>query len=694
MEFLEAQAQHSKLAEAVIDNRRAYYLDDNPTISDGEYDELMRRLEALEDEFPQLKEGSPSQVVGGWPDPTFKEVRHPEQMYSLDDVFSKEELMSWFEKAFRLVPEAEIVKAGGFLCELKIDGLAMDLLYRNGKLVSGATRGDGITGEDVTGNVLTIKTIPAVLHGQAPESVEVRGEVFMMVADFEALNESLTDEGKQVFANPRNAAAGSLRQKEAKVTASRPLSFYAHGFGQLIPETAFERQSQGYDLLRTLGVPVSHHNKVVGTLKEVWEFIEYWHVHRHDVEHEIDGIVIKVDDRALQERMGATSRAPRWAVAYKYPPEEVTTKLIDIQVGVGRTGRVTPFAVMEPVKVAGSVVERATLHNPDIVKRKGVLIGDTVILRKAGDVIPEIVGPVLADRDGSEREFVFPDRCPSCGAPLAPDNENAKDLRCPNAAGCPAQVKDRLVYLASRSALDIEGLGEKAVNALVDDKVVYNEGDIFSLTGDDLLVSSYFIKTDTKTKAGGERILLESAKTLLANIEAAKTKPFVRFLTALSIRHLAKGNAPAVAAAFPSIDALSSASEEQLSQTDGVGPIMAAAIVDWFKEDWHREIISKWLAAGCALNPAPAEQAGEALPQTLAGLTIVVTGAVPGYTRDGADAALAARGAKATGSVSKKTSLVVYGEGAGSKLAKAESLGVPTVPSSQFEKLLETGQWQ
>ena len=588
----EARVRHARLSAEITQHRRRYYLLDAPTITDGEFDALMRELIALEDEHPQLATpDSPTQQIGGWVASTFAPVAHLEPMYSLDNVFSQEEFNHWAERVGKDAGDA--LAASGFLCEVKIDGLALDLVYRDGLLASAATRGDGRVGEDVTGNVRTIGSIPARLTGDVPAVVEVRGEVFMKTADFEALNDTLLEAGKTPFANPRNAAAGSLRQKDPRVTATRPLSFYCHGFGEVTGGVDFAKQSQGYDLLDAWGLPTSPHSRVVWTLDDVWAFITRHGEDRHALEHEIDGVVVKVDDRALQAQLGATSRAPRWAIAYKYPPEEVTTTLLDIRVSVGKTGRVTPYGVMTPVTVAGSTVETATLHNAAEVARKGVLIGDTVILRKAGDVIPEIVGPVVENRDGSQRAFVMPTVCPSCGTPLAYEKEGDADIRCPNRRSCPAQLRERLIHLASREALDIETLGEKAADALLGAGLLTDEGDLFALGADDLLRAPFFVKQSGKL--AGE--LTENARSLLANLETAKTRPFSRFLVALHIRHVGKGTAPDIAAAFHSIDTLAAASLEELSAVEGVGPVIGAAIVEWFCEDWHREIIAKWRAA-------------------------------------------------------------------------------------------------
>ncbi len=686
MDIDTARQRHADLSDQITEHRRRYYLLDAPTITDGEFDALMRELLALEDEHPELATpDSPTQKVGGWVASTFAPVTHLEPMYSLDNVFSQDEFLRW---AARVEKDAGPALAdSGFLCEVKIDGLALDLVYRDGVLASAATRGDGRVGEDVSANVRRIGSIPARLTGDVPAVVEVRGEVFMKTADFEALNADLLDQKKTPFANPRNAAAGSLRQKDPAVTGTRRLSFYCHGFGEVTGGVGFAKQSEGYDLLAAWGLPVSPHSRVVWTLDDVWSFIERHGRDRHALEHEIDGAVVKVDDRTLQARLGATTRAPRWAIAYKYPPEEATTKLLDIQVGVGRTGRVTPFAVMTPVTVAGSTVQRATLNNAADVVRKGVLIGDTVILRKAGEVIPEIVGPVVENRDGSEREFVMPTACPSCGTPLAPEKDGDVDIRCSNRRSCPAQLRERLIYIGSRTALDIETLGEKSVDALLAARLLTDEGDLFALTADDLATAPFFVKQSGKQ--AGE--LTENARSLLANLEAAKNRPFARFLVALTIRHMGKGTAPAVAAAFNSIEALGAASLDELSVVEGIGPVIGEAIVEWFAEDWHRAIVAKWQAAGCRLADVAPETDGAALPQTLAGLTVVVTGSLPGYTRTGAQEAIVARGGKASGSVSGRTDFVVVGENPGSKYDKAVALHRPVLDAAGFELLLTQG---
>lgn len=676
-----AREKHAEIAQTITDHRWRYYVLDTPTISDGDFDKLMRELEALEDQYPGLRTpDSPTQQVGGAPATTFAPVVHLQQMMSLDNAFDRAELDAWNARAVREAGE-EAVSASGYLCELKIDGLALDLVYEGGRLVRAATRGDGRTGEDVTVNVRTIGAIPQVLTGIAPDVLEVRGEVFLPVAAFADLNASLVEAGKAPFANPRNSAAGSLRQKDPRVTATRPLSFLCHGLG-VATGVEITRLSEAYELLRGWGLPTSDQAKRCSTIDEVWEFIESAGQRRHTFAHEMDGVVVKLDDRQLQDRLGSTSRAPRWAIAYKYPPIEVTTKLLDIAVNVGRTGRVTPYAVMTPVVVAGSTVSQATLHNASEVRRKGVLIGDTVVLRKAGDVIPEVLGPVAALRDGSEREFVMPTHCPACGTELRPEKEGDADIRCPNQRSCPSQLTERLFHLASRQALDIEVLGEKAARALLEAGLVTDEGDLFGLTADDLLRSPFFT-----TKAG---VLSANGTRLLAELEAAKTKPFARFLVALSIRHIGKGVAPDVAAVFGSIEALESATDEELAEVPGLGSTLVTSIREWFAEDWHREIVRKWQAAG-AMLPSETSAPGERLPQTLAGLSIVVTGSLPGYSRDGATEAIVARGGKSVGSVSKNTDFVVVGENAGSKYDKAVALKRPILDAAGFEILLESG---
>ena len=705
-----ARAQaHAQLTERIEELRAAYY-QDSLLVSDAEYDELVHRLEDLEAKFPELvTDSSPTQTVGGVVDTsTFDPVEHIGPMYSLDNVFDYDELRAWYER----VRSATSVKSK-FLCELKIDGLAVNLLYRNGELVRAATRGDGRIGEDITANVRTISDIPHHLDTEHPPAeVEIRGEVFFPVEDFAELNASLVAEGKAPFANPRNSAAGSLRQKDPAVTARRPLHMLVHGIAVWTaaddshPEPA--HQSEVYEQFRSWGLPISDYFKVLDTVDEIEDFISYYGEHRHDVTHEIDGIVIKIDDIAVQETLGYTSRAPRWATAFKYPPEEVTTKLIDIQVQVGRTGRVTPFAVMEPVTVAGSTVERATLHNGYEVKRKGVLIGDTVTLRKAGDVIPEVLGPVAALRDGSEHEFVMPTHCPSCGTELGEQKEGDKDLRCPNSRSCPAQLANRIFYLASRAAFDIEALGEEAALALTapaepETPPLTSEAFLFDLTPEDLADVKIWRNKKVKGVETGERELVPyfytrgtakkpsapsaNTKKLFDELEKAKDQDLWRVLVALSIRHVGPTAARTLAAKFRTLEAIREASLEELSAVESIGTTIAQSIRAWFEIDWHIEIVETWAAAGVRME----DDEVEAAEQTLEGLTIVATGSLSSFTRDGIKEAILGAGGKAAGSVSKKTDYVVAGENAGSKLEKAESLGVPVLDEDQFRVLLETG---
>lgn len=704
----DARLRWDSLVEQIRQAGHAYHDLDSPTISDAEYDALFRELVELEQDHPELaSEESPTRVRGGAVSSMFSEVTHLVPMYSLDNVFDADELVAWHERTERtlgFVPD--------YLCELKIDGLAVDLVYVNGSLTTMATRGDGKTGEDVTYNVQFIPGIPRSLRPQqgvsVPALVEVRGEIFFPVEAFERINEEQYDAGLPPFSNPRNAAAGTLRQRidkreeelvevrqqstartqarlerlEAEYARSvrrlNGLQLTVHGLGAT-DGTSIERQSDAYALLRSLGLPTSDYAKVESSSKGVAAFIEHFHEHRHDVIHEIDGIVIKVDQLDLQQQLGETSRAPRWAIAYKYPPEVVRTRLLDIQVNVGRTGRVTPFAVMEPVRVAGSTVAMATLHNAYEVERKGVLIGDLVFLRKAGDVIPEVLGPVTEARTGDERPFVMPTHCPDCQAELRPETEGDKDLRCPNARSCPGQLMERLANIGSRKALDIEGLGEKSAIALLESGIVTDEGDLFALTAADLRRSSYFTK--------GEAELSENAKVILAQLELAKSKPLWRVLVSLSMRHVGPPTAQAITSVFASLDDLAAASIDELAVVDGIGEKTAIAIGEWFAEPWHLEIIEKWRAAGVRM----ADEVVEKGPQPLAGLTLVITGSLDGFTRDSAEAAAAELGAKITGSVSKKTDLVVAGENAGSKRDKAESLGIPVIGLEGFRILLADG---
>ena len=821
----------AKVAAWVESDQIAYYIDDAPVSSDAAYDARLRCLQRLEAAFPTLDNPqSPTRRVGGTFSNDFVSVRHPSRMMSLDDVFSIEELHDWYDGVLRGLdwPEGKPLPMS---CEVKIDGLALNLIYRHGVLEQGLTRGDGVTGEDITLNVRTIGTIPANLAGPAediPDFVEIRGEVFMRWDDFRRLNDEQEDAGREPFANPRNAAAGSLRQKDPRITATRRLSFYAHGIGRLewgaghAGHDEINDQSEAYELYTKWGVPVSPHNRTVASFAEVLDMIDYYGEHRGDIEHALDGIVVKVDDLALQRSLGATSRAPRWAIAYKYPPEEVNTELLDITVQVGRTGRVTPVAMLKPVHVAGSTVARTTLHNPFEVKRKGILIGDTVVVRKAGDVIPELVGPVLERRKGREselREFVMPEHCPSCGAKLAPTKEGDKDIRCPNVESCPAQLTERVISLGMRKAFDIEHLGDQSAIALtnpeenrpdsvatfapniteilvapgeepeeyepvegvelppVQTPVLSSEAGIFDLTAADLkdvrvwreapiievrevmgnngrkrkvrkriggsglwhqvpafwttaapapkirrksgaentdgvesaesaLVARYpgfnvpddavVVREETKTSRSGETTITpiivkpaENTRKMLEEIDKAKQADLWRVLVALSIRRLGPPTARLIASAMGSLDAISKASVDDLTQIDGVGPEIAESVVHWFAAarepgDWRGQTLTAWRAAGVGVG----EAAKSSLPQTLAGKTVVVTGSLEGFSRDSAKEAIVERGGKAAGSVSKKTDYVVVGANAGSKAAKAEELGIPMLDEAQFELLL------
>ena len=711
----EARIQWAHLVDTINDARERYYQRDAPTISDEEYDAIYRELVELENEHPELASGeSPTQTVGGSRAEMFEPVEHLVRMYSLDNAFSIDEVQAWAARVDRGVDEQPAL-----LCELKVDGLAVDLVYVEGRLKSVATRGDGTVGEDVTYNATFIPGIPKSLRG-TPALLEVRGEIYFPLEEFERVNAEQLSLGRSPFANPRNAAAGSLRQRidrrqedlaevearskgtdregaridrlrtDLKVAESRlsSLRLVVHGIGAHEGAgVAFSTLSGAYDVLADLGLPTSDLRRLVPDLTGVEDYIGYYGEHRHDVEHEIDGVVIKVDDLAIQERLGATSRAPRWAIAYKYPPEVVRTRLRDIQVNVGRTGRVTPFAVMEPAKVAGSTVSMATLHNADEVTRKGVLIGDMVFLRKAGDVIPEVLGPVIEVRDGSEREFVMPTACPECGTELAPEKEGDVDIRCPNTRACPAQLRERLFHVASRGAMDIEGLGWKAAAALLECGLVHDEGDLFALTAADLVRCPFFTREAGKGESGPQ--LTENARGMLTQIEVAKDRPLWRALVALSIRHVGPTAAQALAREFTSVDAIADATPEQLESVEGVGGVIAEALHEWFAEPWHREVVDKWRAAGVRLAEARSAAAG---PGTLDGVTVVITGSLEGFTRDEATAAVVERGGKVTGSVSKKTDfLVAAGESGSSKYEKAMSLGIPILGVEGFRVLLDDG---
>ena len=693
----EARRRHADLSLEITEADHRYYVLDSPTISDIDYDTKMRELHALEDQYPELRTpDSPTQTVHGSISTQFTPIEHLERLLSLDNVFTDEDLGGWADRA------AKLGGAGPYLCELKIDGLAIDLVYRDGALVKAATRGDGRIGEDVTPNIRTIASIPARLQGTGhPATLEVRGEVFMPVEAFGKLNESLLDTGKPAFANPRNSAAGSLRQKDPRITASRALDAIVHGIGRVEGsasdigisgaaagpgeeghlEGAPDTQSGWYERLREWGLPVSDLYRVVPDMAGVRAHIAYYAEHRHDPPYEIDGMVIKIDQIELQCRLGSTSRAPRWAIAYKYPPEEVTTRLLDIRVNVGRTGRVTPFAVMEPVKVSGSTVDRATLHNADEIKRKGVLIGDMVILRKAGDVIPEVLGPVADLRTGAEREFGFPAECPACGTILAKEQDEV-DWRCPNTRSCPAQLRERLFHLAGRGAFDIEVLGYEAVSALLDCGLVADEGDVFALTAERLETCPFFVVKQGTLSANTTR--------LLANLEQARTRPLWRILVALSIRHVGPTAARALASEFGSLDAIEAASVDALAAVDGVGPTIAASLRDWFAVDWHRAIVAKWRRAGVRLEDPDFDPA-RAAARLLAGVSVVITGTLVGFSRDEAGEAVRQAGGKVTSSVSKKTDFVVAGENAGSKYDKAVELGIPLLDEDGFRILLSHG---
>jgi DNA ligase (NAD+) len=700
----EARQRHLELSEELEDANYRYYVLDQPTLTDADYDRRMREIRELEERHPELvTPDSPTQKVGAPIVTDFATVRHLERMQSLDNAMSADELLAWDDRVVK-----EVGEVAGYLCELKIDGLAIALTYEKGRLVRGVTRGDGRTGEDVTNNIRTIADVPDRLAGDGwPDVLEVRGEVFLPVEGFEQVNAAQVEAGKDPFANPRNAAAGSLRQKDPRVTAHRPLGMLVHGFGAWRGGKQPESQSGAYELMRGWGLPVSDRYKVVGGLDAVHEYIAEYGENRHGTPYEIDGVVVKVDQFSLQRRLGSTSRAPRWAIAWKYPPEEVNTKLLAIKVGVGRTGRITPYGVMEPVKVAGSTVDRATLHNAGEVKRKGVLIGDTVVLRKAGDVIPEIVAPVTALRDGSEREFEMPAHCPECGTELAYEKEGDADIRCPNAQYCPGQLRERLYFVASRNALDIEALGYVGATALTQplepsEPPVKNEGDLFHLTVEQLLpirsavldAKTGTAKTDPKT--GEQKIVSffankegEPKKTveiLFDELEKAKEQPLWRVLVALSIRHVGPSAARDLAREMRSMDAIADATEEELAAVDGVGPTIAAAIKNWFAVGWHREIVDKWRAAGVRM-----EDEGAAGPRPLEGVSVVITGSLEGFSRDSATEAVQRLGGKVSGSVSKKTGFVVVGDSPGSKYDKAVKLGVPVLEEEGFRVLLADG---
>lgn len=663
----------SQLTQEIRDHIFKYYVLDKPSISDAQFDALLKELEKLERAHPELRApDSPTLGIGGGFATTFEQVDHLEKMMSLDNVFDEQELDAWFERVAKEAPDAK------WLCELKVDGLAINLRYEKGLLTKALTRGNGTTGEDVTLNVKTIKDLPHELkqskNQQIPDLIEVRGEVYFPIAAFQELNEALEESGKPTFANPRNAAAGSLRQKDPRVTASRPLSILVHGIGATVAN--FKNQSEAYELLKSFGLPTSRHFKVLSGKEEVLKYISKYAELRHDLEHEIDGVVIKVDQLDLQRKLGVTSRAPKWAIAFKYPPEEVVTKLLDIKVSVGRTGRVTPFAVMEPVLVAGSTITHATLHNSQEVERKGILIGDYVLIRKAGDVIPEVLSAVTERRTGKEVAFQMPTKCPDCGSKLIEQSQGDIDLRCPNAQSCPAQLRERLYYIGSRAALDIEILGSEAATALLDAKILSDESELFDLNHQKLMQSEFFKKKDGSAAANLQK--------LLDALEIAKTRPLWRIIVSLSIRHVGPTAAQALANNFKSIDNIQKATAENLATVDGVGSVIAESIVEWFKVDWHKSIIERWAKAGVVMKL----QEKQSSPQTLAGLTFVVTGSLESFSRDGINEVITAHGGKSSSSVSKKTDYLLVGSEPGSKLAKAEELGITIIDEAKFKELL------
>ena len=668
------RAKMAQLAEIIRDHQYRYYVLDKPVIADSEFDQLWNELLKLEEKNPKLRDPhSPTFEVGGGFSTHFDSVDHIEKMMSLDNAFDESELDAWFERV------AKESNQNTWLCEVKVDGLAINLLYEQSKLVRALTRGNGVTGEDVTLNIKTIREIPHQLIGdKLPQRVEIRGEVFFPLNKFAQLNDELEEAGKAIFANPRNAAAGSLRQKDPRVTASRPLSMVVHGIGVLDGMT-LDTQSRGYELMKSWGLPVSKRFKVAKNRLEVKEFIDYYLENRHGIEHEIDGVVIKVNEREAQKTLGFTSRAPKWAIAYKYPPEEVTTKLLDIRVSVGRTGRVTPFAFMEAVRVSGSSVSNATLHNMEEVARKGILIGDVVVLRKAGDVIPEILGPVLESRDGTERAFVMPSNCPECGSKLRAMSQGDVDIRCPNTRSCPAQLRERIYYIGSRAALDIDVLGYEATSALLEDKLIVDESDIFDLDSKKLSKSEFFKKKDGTLGANAEK--------LLDALNEAKQRPLWRILVALSIRHVGPTAAQGLANHFGSIAKIASASGEELASVDGVGSVIAESVKEFFAQEWRAQIVAKWAKAGVRMDGVSSSDKA----QTLKGMTLVVTGSLESFTRDSVNEAIIERGGKVSSSVSKKTDYVVVGSEPGSKASKAAELGVPTLDEKSFIELLQNG---
>ena len=679
-------ARVAALRDLIRHHNRRYYDEDTPEIADAEYDALVRELRDLESEYPDLLvPDSPTVAVGGTASTLFAPVRHQVPMMSLDNAFGPDELQAWADRLAKRLPADT-----AFVCELKIDGLAMSLTYLDGRFDQAATRGDGQVGEDVTANVATIAAIPDAIAravGPPPAVIEVRGEVYMPIAAFEDLNRRQAETDQRLFVNPRNSAAGSLRQKDAGVTATRALSFWAYQVGELRPpgggglaEELSTSHAATLGWLARAGFPVNPEHRVVHGLDEALAFCRHWEEHRHDLGYEIDGVVIKVDDLALQAELGATSRAPRWAIAYKFPPEERTTRLEAIQVSIGRTGKATPFAVLEPVFVGGSTVGLATLHNEDQVRLKDVRPGDTVIVRKAGDVIPEVVGPVRVEGRRRPRRWHFPTVCPSCGAPLT-RLEGESDTFCTN-LDCPAQRVQRIAHFASRSAMDIEGLGEQRVELFVGHGLLGDVADLYRFT--------------PATFEGLEGFGDRSVANLLGAIDGSRARPLSRVLIGLGIRHLGQVGSLALARAFGTLDAVLAAGEPALAAVDGVGPVIAASVVAWFASGVNRTVVERLAEAGVNLTEpggGPGAGADAGVPQTLAGKSVVVTGTLEGYTREEAEEAILARGGKSPGSVSKRTFAVVVGESPGaSKVTKAEQLGVPTVESGGFAALLDTGE--
>jgi DNA ligase (NAD+) len=667
---LDPVARAEELRAQIAHHNRLYHEQDAPEIPDAEYDALVVELRAIEEQHPELRTpDSPTQQVGGAPSTQFAPVEHKVPMMSLDNAFSFDELAAWGKRMERYI-SGDVA----YVCELKIDGVAMSLLYEGGELARGATRGDGRTGEDVTANVKTIGSIPKKLKGRkVPSVVEVRGEVYMPAAAFEELNRKQEAEGGRLFANPRNAGAGSLRQKDASITASRNLSFWAYQLGAIENGPTFTAHSQTLDAIKGWGLPINPNIRVLGSLDEVYDYCRHWLEHRHDLEYEIDGVVIKVDDLAQRRELGSTSKAPRWAIAYKFPPEERTTKLHQIMVSIGRTGKATPFAQLEPVFVGGSTVGLATLHNQDMVRKKDVRPGDTVIVRKAGDVIPEVVGPVLALRPEGLPEWEFPTTCPACGGPLV-RLEGESDTFCTN-VDCPGQRVGRIGHFTSRGAMDIEGFGEQRAVLFVQSGMVRDVGDIYSLSAEDL----------SKIEGFGE----VSINNLLGAIEASKSRPLPNLLIGLNIRHLGGAGAQVLARAFGDLDRIMAADVDAVAEVEGIGPKIAASVCEFFASESNREVIEKLRAAGVNFVGPSAPD----VPQTLAGMSVVVTGTLEGWSREEAEEAVKSRGGKSPGSVSKKTTAVVVGESPGAaKLTKAEELGVPVLDDAGFAHLLETGQ--